>query len=148
MRKNNQTKVLSSRLRRRPRTLVCGFPLQIWNLIFSCYLCFGICHLSFAQEAFRYDSKGKRNPFIPLVTPDGRLVKLESDTEKKSSDLSLEGIIFDKNGISFALVNGAVVRIGDTIDTYQVLKIEKNKVIFIRDGQLRELDLKEKDNNK
>ncbi|MGE5197400.1 MAG: hypothetical protein ACM3IL_02725, partial [Deltaproteobacteria bacterium] len=52
-----------------------------------------------AAGEYIYDSKGKRDPFIALVTPDGRLVKLE-DEAPKSTTLSLEGIIYDINGLS------------------------------------------------
>jgi len=91
---------------------------------------------SFAQEEPIDDFKDRRNPFIPLVTPDGRLLVL--DKEKKSSDLLVEGIIYDKFGRSFALVNGSVVAVGDFVGGYQVLKIEENKVIFIKGGEARE----------
>jgi hypothetical protein len=92
---------------------------------------------SFAQEEFVYDSKGRRNPFIPLVTPDGRLLKLDKE-EKAKGELAIEGIIYDKNGMSFAIVNGAVVGVGDYVGDYQVLKIEGSKVIFIKEGQTKE----------
>jgi hypothetical protein len=108
----------------------------IWNLVL------GAWNLSsFAQEEFAYDSKGKRDPFIPLVTPDGRLLKLEQ--EQTRGELSLEGIIYDKNGVSYAIVNGDIVKVGDAAGNYQVLKIEKNKVIFIKDGEPSEIELKE-----
>ncbi len=92
----------------------------------------------FAEEQqFVYDPKGKRNPFIPLVTEDGRLVNLDK-VEVPVGDVSVEGIIFDKKGRSYAIVNGAVVGIGDAISGYEVLKIENNKVLFIKDGQIKE----------
>ena len=101
---------------------------------------------SFAQdEDFIYDAKGKRNPFIALVTPDGQLLQLEKN--EATGDLALEGIIYDERGLSYAIVNTKVVKIGDTVDSYQVLKIEKNKVIFIRDGQPREVELKKEEYN-
>lgn len=106
-----------------------------------CFLC--LFSISLAQEGFKYDAKSKRNPFIPLVTPDGRLIKLEPEENKK--DLSLEGIIYDENGISYAIVNGEVVNVGDKIDDYQVLKIEKNKVIFIKEAQTTEIELKKEE---
>jgi hypothetical protein len=112
----------------------------ICTLLLICHLYFVICHLSFAQEGFIYDAKGKRNPFIPLVTADGRLLKLEK--EEGQVGLLLEGIIYDKHGLSYAIVNGEVVKIGDIISDYRVLKIEKNKVIFIKDGQPVEIELK------
>lgn len=111
-----------------------------------CVICILICVINiFAQGEFVYDAKGKRDPFIPLVTSDGRMLKLER--EAGESGLSLEGIIYDKNGVSYAIVNTEVLKIGDTIGDYQVLKIEKNKVIFIREGQVQEVELKEGGND-
>ena len=108
-------------------------------LNFTFYLLpFTFCY---AQEQFVYDAKGKRDPFIPLITPDGRFLNL--DTEQVKGTLNLEGIIYDDKGISYAIVNGAVVKIGDTVDGSQVLKIENNKVIFIKDGNPFEQELKE-----
>lgn len=96
---------------------------------------------SSAEEQFTYNARGKRDPFIPLVTPDGRLINLDKD-EEATKGLGLEGIMYDKHGRSYAIVNGRVVKVGDEISGYQVLKIEKNKVIFIRDGQPTEVELK------
>jgi hypothetical protein len=96
-----------------------------------------------AEEIFIYDSLGKPDPFSPWVTPDGRLQILESREKKDASELSLEGIIYDKYGLSYAVVNGEVVKIGDTIDGYQILKIEEKRVIFIREGELKEMEIKE-----
>ncbi len=98
----------------------------------------------FAREEFVYDPKGKRNPFMPLVAPDGRLLKLD-EKEQEHGDLVLEGIIYDKYGQSCAIVSSRVVKIGDEVGGYQVLKIEKNKVIFVKDGQPKEVELKEEE---
>lgn len=97
----------------------------------------------YAEEQFIYDSKNKRDPFVPLVTSDGRLLKLEE--EVASAALLLEGIIYDKNGLSYAIVNGEIVKIGDQVGGYQILKIEKNKVVFIKGGQLTEVELKKEE---
>jgi hypothetical protein len=94
-----------------------------------------------AQE-FVYDAQGKRNPFIPIVTPDGRYQKLEVEELQQDAGLKLEGIIYDKYGISYAVVDGTVVRIGDMAGEYQVLKIEEKKVIFMREGQEKTVELK------
>ncbi len=95
----------------------------------------------YAQGEFAYDAKGKRNPFIPLVTPEGRLLKLDKEKETTQQGLSLEGIIYDKLGRSFAIVNTQVVGIGDMVGDFQVLKILNNKVIFIRNGEPLEVEL-------
>lgn len=97
----------------------------------------------FCEEEFIYDAKDLRNPFVPLVTPDGRLLQLEK-TQKKS-ELSLEGIIYDEQRLSYALINGLVVKVGDFIGDYQILKIQKDRVILIRDGQTQEIGLKKEE---
>lgn len=97
--------------------------------------------LAFGQEEFVYDAKGKRNPFIPLVTPEGRLLKLDKQQDTTQQGLAIEGIIYDKLGRSFAIVNSAVVGIGDMVGDFQVLKILDNKVIFIRNGEPLEVEL-------
>lgn len=99
-----------------------------------------VSSFSFAQDEYVYDAKGERNPFMPLVTPEGRLIKVKQ--RSASGRLELEGIIYDKISMSFAIVNGTVVKIGDLIDGYQVLKIEEEKVVFIKDGQPFEVELK------
>ena len=97
-------------------------------------------------EKFAYDSHGKRNPFIPLVTSAGVLLRLEDSEEKKpGGDLALEGIIYDEKGISYAIVNGNVVKVGDSVGDYQVLKVQKNKVVFIKNNQNFEIELKKED---
>jgi len=123
------------------RCQVSGFLkiILFFLFIFGYNLQLTTCNL-FAQEEFKYDAKGKRDPFIPLVTPDGRLLKLEK--EQTLSGLLLEGIIYDEHGLSYCLVNGEVARVSDKIGDYQVLRIEKSKVIFIKDGQPLEVELK------
>ena len=95
----------------------------------------------FGQGEFVYDAQGKRNPFIPLVTPEGRLLKLDKQATASVGGLIVEGIIYDKLGRSFAIVNSAIVAIGDRVGDYQVLKIQERKVIFIKDGELLEVGL-------
>ena len=97
--------------------------------------------VSFSQGEFVYDAQGKRNPFIPLVTPEGRLLKLDKQEATTAEGLMVEGIIYDKFGRSFAIVNTNVVGIGDIVGDYQVLKIQENKVIFIKDGIPLEIEL-------
>lgn len=109
--------------------------LPVFCLVFGTFL--------FAKEGFAYGAKGKRDPFIPLVTPDGRILKLER--EDNASGLTLEGIIYDERGSSCALINAEIVGIGDVINGYEVLKIEKRKVILVKEGQVTEIELKEEE---
>jgi hypothetical protein len=97
-------------------------------------------------DEFVYDSAGKRDPFIPLITADGRFVQLErTPEEEEASLLKVEGIIYDKYGLSFAVVDGSVVKVGDVISDYQVLRVEEDKVFFIREGQIKEVLLQKED---
>jgi hypothetical protein len=88
---------------------------------------------------YKYNSQGRRDPFIPIVTTDGRLIKVKP--EGGVTGLALEGIILDENGVSYAMINGDVVKIGDDINGFEVLKIEDNKVILIKDGEPLEIEL-------
>jgi len=115
--------------------------IDILILLLFWISCFATYSSTFAQEQFVYDAGGKRNPFIPLVTSDGRLLKL--DKEEVRGDLLVEGIIYDKQGRSFAIVNALVVGIGDFVGDYQVLKIEPQKVTFIKEGITRVVEIKE-----
>ena len=110
--------------------------LLIFLFLLSLILSRGFC-----QNEFVYDSKAKRNPFIPLLTPEGRLLKLDKQNEASSGGLSIEGIIYDKSGRSFAIVNSTVVGIGDSVGDYHVLRILENKVIFIKNGESLEAEL-------
>jgi hypothetical protein len=98
------------------------------------------------QKDYVYDIGAKRDPFIPLITSDGRFVQLErSQEELDASVLKLEGIIYDKYGLSYAIVDGSVVKVGDIVADYQVLKVDENKVSFIREGQIKEVFLQKED---
>jgi hypothetical protein len=113
-------------------------------LISTCYfLTFYFLLSANAQESFKYDAKGERNPFMPLVTSDGRLLQL--DKSEKKTEIAIEGIIFDPYGVSYAIVNGAVVNVGDFVGNKQVLKIEKDKLFFVEEGQVSELELKKEE---
>lgn len=115
---------------------------MLLNKKFLIFFLFSLATLSsvFAQGEFAYNDKGKRNPFIPLVTPEGRLLKLDKQDTVSLQGLAIEGIIYDKFGRSFAIVNTEVVGVGDPVGAYQVLKIFENKVVFIKDGQPLEVE--------
>jgi hypothetical protein len=86
--------------------------------------------LAFAQE-FRYDSHGRRDPFIPSA----------SEFEGVSGELHLEGIVFDPKGDSMAIVNGQTLRVGDTINGTVLKKLGENRAWFEREGESFEVIL-------
>lgn len=116
-----------------------GFKLK--NIFLFAALVFLLATVfCFAQEEYVYETRGERNPFVPLVNPDGSIIKVKP--RQAAGGLDLEGIIYDKISMSYAIVNGAVVKMGDFVGDYQVAKIEEDKVIFMKNGQPLEVDLK------
>lgn len=92
------------------------------------------------EEQFMRDVNEKRDPFVPLLSPDGRFLRAAREAPR-AQEITLEGIIYDEQGRSYAIVGGAVRGIGDYIGEYQLLKIEAAKVLLIKGGQIKELPL-------
>ena len=80
-----------------------------------------------SAEEIKYDSGGRRNPFIPLVTPEGAVT---ASGQKKTGEFKVEGIIFDPSGGSFALINGKFYKEGERIENAQIITIFKDRVIL------------------
>ena len=97
----------------------------------------------YADPDYKYKVNGARNPFVPLLTSEGRLIQLEK--RESRGEIKIEGIIFDNFGVSYAIVDGQVVKVGDSVGDKQVLKIEKNKVYFVKQGQVSEVELKKEE---
>jgi uncharacterized beta-barrel protein YwiB (DUF1934 family) len=74
-------------------------------------------------------------------------MKLDREDDRENSDLLVDGIIYDKQGVSYALVSGKVVGIGDYAGEYRVLKIENDKVFFLKDDQIREVSINKEGDN-
>ncbi|MBL7081193.1 MAG: hypothetical protein ISS44_01305 [Candidatus Omnitrophica bacterium] len=116
--------------------------LGLGTLIFAFYLIFAFW-TCFAQDKISYDDKGRRDPFIALVTPDGRLLNLEPlGSETK---IVLEGIFYDQDGYSYAIINDEVVSVGDYIQGFAVFKIKEDKVILLKDNKPIECVLEEEE---
>ena len=96
-------------------------------------------NLAHAQKKIASD-KDVRDPFIALVTDDGRLLKLE---RKSSGPVEVEGIIYDSLGVSYVIVNKEILGIGDWVGEYQLYKIEKERVVFLKEGEEMEILVKE-----
>ena len=86
------------------------------------------------REPFRYDSKGRRDPFAVLVR-DGRLVGVAQNTQTETSKPILYGILWDPGGHSIALINSVEARVGDTINGYQVKDIREDMVVLENGGE-------------
>ncbi|MFA5164733.1 MAG: hypothetical protein WC481_04145 [Candidatus Omnitrophota bacterium] len=90
--------------------------------------------LLFGQAAFKYDAGNNRDPFRPLVDKDGNILP-EARPVSAVMQLNLEGIVWSSSRDSYAIISGNVVKIGDILGDYKVVKINKNQVILNRDGE-------------
>lgn len=97
----------------------------------------------YAKQDFVYDSKGRRDPFLPVVSKDGYIINREADVPV--SDMNLEGIIYDEGGKSLAIINGNVLKVGDKIGIYAISMIEKKKVILQSNSEEFILNLKQEE---
>ena len=90
---------------------------------------------SFASEEFRYDSKERRDPFIPLVL-DGKLFNPTQDAEdtgqrSPAATPILGGILWDPVGTSIALLNGTEVKVGQAVAGYRVADIRQDAAVLV-----------------
>lgn len=101
-----------------------------------------------ADQPFNYDSKGKRDPFTPLVNREGLLfepaVKKENPYQAET-ELYLEGIAYEPQGGSCAVINSEIVKSGDKIGDYQVLEVQRQKVVLVRGEEVLNLELRKED---
>ncbi|MCP4649421.1 MAG: hypothetical protein GY853_04980 [PVC group bacterium] len=106
----------------------------ILSLVLIAILFLPSVYASKGEEDFAYKSKGKRDPFMPLVTKEGRILpgaRGETDT----GDIHLEGIIWDENGKSLAIINGKLVKELDVVYGMEILVIKKKSVILQKEGK-------------
>ena len=92
-------------------------------------------------ENFKYDAKNMRDPFRPLIDRDGNILP-ELRPVTANIELNLEGIVWSRNGDSYAIVGGSVVRAGDVLGDYKVKTIEKTRVILDRGGEESVINLR------
>ena len=90
-----------------------------------------------SQELIEYRAQDLRDPF-------GYLISFEEEAEEEGPldfeegvevpTLSVEGMIWGGK-IPLAIINEQVVGVGDTIEGFKVLKIEKQGVTLLRKGK-------------
>jgi len=91
-------------------------------------------------EGFQYESRGKRDPFVPLVGGSRPTVtKLEDITSV--GDIKVEGIVVGAQGNRMAILNGDVFKEGDKAGEVEIKKIESISVVIMIGGKSYELYL-------
>jgi len=99
-----------------------------------------------------YQPKGKRDPFIPLILPDGRRITPPGIEEESGvpglGSVVLQGILFDPAGNSTAILNGQVLRENEEWEGIKLLKIEANSVTIWKNGETHQLVLEQLETKK
>ena len=94
-------------------------------------------------EGYEYYSKGKRDPFVPLIT--GTVIKYSLGLQaiETIEDIILEGIILDPHGESIAVLNGEIVKEGDRAYNIEIVKIYYNAVTIKLNEKVHTINLVE-----
>lgn len=83
----------------------------------------------------RYNAKGRRDPFIPLVR-DGQIIAVGGSAHAPGDRPVLYGILWDPGGGSLALINDREMTVGDVINGYRVTAIRQDAVVLqVEDGE-------------
>ncbi len=87
-----------------------------------------------AGEGFKYESRGKRDPFVPLVGASRpAVVKLEDITS--AEDIKVEGIATGAQGKRVAILNGEVLKENDKVGEVTLVRVEKKFVTISIGGK-------------
>lgn len=93
-----------------------------------------------------YRAKGKRDPLIPLLNAEGQRIYPPGYDEEVATGIQglvLQGIVFDPQSDSYAILNGQLVREKDEIEGMQVLEIGPRAITIQAGGQKHELVIQE-----
>lgn len=82
------------------------------------------------NKEFMYDNPVKRDPFLSLIGEDVELAEIK---ELTINDLVLEGIIFDPEQGSLAVINGEVYRPFEFIGGFEIQEITQTLVRISKD---------------
>ncbi len=91
---------------------------------------------------YKYDDKGRRDPFWKLIGSTGNIITYETDL--MVTDLELQGIMSGATG-NIAMINGKVVRKNDVIGQFSITEITDDWVLLQKDQQVFKLRLKKEE---
>ncbi|MFA5146052.1 MAG: hypothetical protein WC515_01555 [Candidatus Omnitrophota bacterium] len=103
--------------------------------------------LAESEDRFRYEARGKRDPFVSLVGPDKTVVASLEDIVS-ITDVNLEGIAVGSNGKRVAIINGEMTKEGYSAGMLQVKKITNKTVTLAIGGKSYDINLPEEGGTK
>lgn len=92
-----------------------------------------------------YNAKGRRDPFVPLLTAEGQRIHppgLDEGTAAGVSGLVLQGIVVDPRGDNYAVINGKILREQEEISGMRIVWIQPHAVTVLAEGQEHRLELR------
>lgn len=90
-----------------------------------------------APAARAYDARRQRDPFVPLVAPDGTVRESANRPTQPvglTGPLQVQGIVYDPTGRSIAVINGEVMEAGERRETVEVVAIAPSSVTVRQGG--------------
>ena len=105
-------------------------------MVLICIWCTGIFAITPAhgQEKVIYDAGGKRDPFMPLIGVMTKAVDSLADVIC-IEDVKLQGLASDSTGRRTAIINGEMIKQGETVGRLTVKRISKDTVILMIDEE-------------
>jgi len=77
---------------------------------------------------FKYNSYGRRDPFVPLVGVKERRGTGGAASILTVEDISLQGILTNPDGTKSVVINGDIMKEGEKIELLKVVQIGENSV--------------------
>lgn len=91
-------------------------------------------------EDFKYESRGRRDPFVSLVGPEKASTAILSDVTS-IDEIELEGIAIGAEGRAVVIMNGEMLRENDKVGNLEIKKITKSEVHLLIGGKEYVLNL-------
>ncbi|MBL7155947.1 MAG: hypothetical protein ISS90_02270 [Candidatus Omnitrophica bacterium] len=95
-----------------------------------------------AETVFIYNNRGRRDPFVPLVGDTSGVVGSLEDV-MSIEDVELNGLASTSTGEKIAILNGEMVKEGQSVGRLTLKKVLDAKVIILIDDVEYELNIQE-----
>ena len=92
------------------------------------------------EEVYVYDSRGRRDPFIPLVGVTATAVSSLDDV-MSIEDVKLQGVASNAAGVQVAIINGEMIKEGEKSGRVTLKEIAKEKIVILIDEESYEVSL-------
>lgn len=113
-------------LKRLSNSIFLWIPLVSFSILTPCI----VYGLEPAPGRVAYDSKGRRDPFEPLVSDEAPRSIDGLKGVQTVDDLKVQGVVVDRDRGSYVVVNGVVLAEGAEEDGVKAVRIEEGGALF------------------